>query len=177
VDDITKKSVLRAFAWVDGHSNLWPILADASLFRAVIDSLSAPFVDRRITKVVGIEAKGFVLGGAVARQLNAGFVAIRKPGGLFPGPKFEATTDQDYRGNRTVLQLQKASLNPEDLVILVDDWFEKGSQALAARKLILETGASYVGASIIVDQLDNEKRTKLGELHSIVMATELGDGT
>ncbi len=174
MNGVTEQNVRRAFAWIDGHSNLWPLFADPELFGEIVAGLSQPFSGRSVTKVVGIEAKGFVLGGAVARQLNAGFVAIRKPGGLFPGPKVEVTADEDYRGHTTILRLQQDSVKPEDLVIVVDDWFQTGSQASAARKLIMSTGASYLGASIIVDQLEDERRAQLGELHSIIKATELG---
>lgn len=115
----------------------------------------------------------FILGGAVARELDVGFVAIRKGGSLFPGPKAERRTATDYRGRETVLRLQRASLEPGDRVLLVDDWFETGAQALAATALVADCGAELVGAAVIVDELAGEARDRLGPLHALVHAGEL----
>jgi len=76
-------------------------------------------------KVAGIEARGFILGAAVAARMGVGFVAIRKQSGLYPGPKLEKKAPADYRGNRTTLRLQRAAITPGDRILLVDDWFGK----------------------------------------------------
>jgi adenine phosphoribosyltransferase len=110
-----------------------------------VTALADPFRDAGITKVAGVEARGFVLGAGVALELRAGFVAIRKQGGIFPGPKLTGETRPDYRGNSTLLRLQRRSLTSNDLVLLVDDWFETGSQALTAKSLIEGAGAKFVG--------------------------------
>jgi adenine/guanine phosphoribosyltransferase-like PRPP-binding protein len=86
--DITR-DVLARFRWVDGHADVWRLVADAAFFPALVRALADPYRDSAISKVVGIEARGFILGGAVAIDLDRGFVAIRKPGGLFPGEKLE----------------------------------------------------------------------------------------
>ena len=174
--DVTA-AILDRFRWVDGHADVWPLFSDANLFRAVVRGLSEPFRASAITKVVGIEARGFILGGAVAGELHAGFVAIRKPGGLLPGGKFIRTTFPDYRNQRVPLRLQRDSLTPEDRVLIVDDWFETGAQALAAKALIEDSGASFVGASVIVDQLGPEVRASLSQFHALLRRVELGPDT
>jgi adenine phosphoribosyltransferase len=123
-----------------------------------------------VSKVAGIESRGFLLGAAVASRLEVGFVAIRKPSGLFPGPKLVETARVDYRGTGHVLRLQKGSCGPRDAIALVDDWFETGSQASAAKALIERAGARYAGASIVVDQLTPAVREMLAPCHSLISA-------
>ena len=130
-----------------------------------------------IGKVVGIEARGFILGGAVAIELNSGFVAIRKPGGLFPGEKLARVTGPDYRNEQLQLRLQRQSLTQGDRVVIVDDWFETGSQALTAKSLIEAGGAEFIGASVIVDQLDPGVRSSLATFHALIQRDALGEDT
>jgi adenine phosphoribosyltransferase len=168
-----KSDIIREFEFVDGHSDLWRLFYNGSLFSRIVNELALPFTGAEITKIVGIEAKGFILGGAVAAQMRIGFVAIRKPGSLYPGPKIERITEQDYRGNQSTLRLQKAAITNHDRVLLVDDWLETGSQALAAKEMLEELEATLVGCSIIVDQLSDASRIKLGHVQSIVKAADL----
>ncbi len=153
---------------------MWASFADAATLQALIEGLAAPWHDRGITKVLGIESRGFLLGGAVAVRLKAGFVAIRKPGGLLPGPKLLTGAQPDYRGLAHELRMQ-AVLGPGDVVLLVDDWAERGSQAMASRELTELGGASFAGLSVIVDQLDDQMRIRLGHVTSLVRAVELGE--
>jgi adenine phosphoribosyltransferase len=157
---------------VGGHADVWRFFSDGPLFGRVVVALAEPFRGT-VDRVAGIESRGFILGGAVARELDVGFVAIRKGGSLFPGPKAERRTATDYRGRETVLRLQRASLEPGDRVLLVDDWFETGAQALAATALVADCGAELVGAAVIVDELAGEARDRLGPLHALVHAGEL----
>jgi adenine phosphoribosyltransferase len=105
--------------------------------------------------------------------LGAGFVAIRKAGALFPGKKVRQQTGPDYRGTVHYLEVQERALDGTDRVLLVDDWVEKGSQALAAKSIIEQGGATLVGLAVVVDQLTDEQRGRLGDVHSIVRASEL----
>jgi adenine phosphoribosyltransferase len=109
----------------------------------------------------------------VALRLGVGFVAIRKTGSLFPGPKDSETTAPDYRGIVHRLEIQQRALQTSDRILLVDDWAEKGSQALAAKRLIEQGGAVLLGVAVMVDQLSDTQRRLLGEVHSIVRASEL----
>jgi adenine phosphoribosyltransferase len=157
----------------DGRSDIWRAFADRELFARTVAALAVPFRGERYTKVAGLEARGFVLGGAMAAHTGAGFVAVRKHGGWLPGDIAELETEPDWQGRRHALRVQRGAMGPEDRVVLVDDWFETGAQALAARTLIQETGATLVGMSIVVDDLNDEVRARLGRLHSLLRASSL----
>jgi adenine phosphoribosyltransferase len=165
--------LLDRFRWVDGHADLWAVFRDADAFAAVVRELAQPFRGAGLTAVCGVESRGFLLGGAVARELGVGFVAVRKPGALFPGAQLVRETAPDYRGTRHALRLQRASLGPADRVLLVDDWIETGSQALAVRDLVAAAGAGLAGCSVVVDQTRPEVRAALGRTHALVRAEEL----
>jgi adenine phosphoribosyltransferase len=171
--DAAKDAFLRRFLWEGGHADVWRVFDDGVAFAAVVAGLVEPWRSRGITKVCGIEARGFILGGAAASALGVGFVAIRKLGSLFPGPKRQIQTAPDYRGTRHVLQVQQRSVRSEDRLLLVDDWIERGSQATAARDLIEACGSVLAGISVIVDQLDDDDRVGLPVLTSILVASDL----
>jgi adenine phosphoribosyltransferase len=157
----------------DGSSDIWRAFADRDLFARTVAALAAPFRGERYAKVAGIEARGFILGGAVAAHTGAGFVAVRKPGGWLPGDVDERVTGPDWQGRSQALRLQRGALAPGDRVVLVDDWLETGAQALAARELLEAAGATLVGMSIVVDDLPDEGRARLGRLHSLLRADAL----
>ena len=167
-----RDDLVTRFEWVDGHADVWRLFSDGALLRRIVTALADPF--RAATKVAGIEARGFILGGAVATELGIGFVAIRKEAGLFPGEKVSRAAAVDYRGTEHTLRLQRTALEPGDRVVLVDDWAERGAQALAARELIEEAGATFAGLSLVVDQLEDEVRERIGHVHSLVRAEDLG---
>jgi adenine phosphoribosyltransferase len=168
------EELLARFRWVDGHADIWRLFRDGEFFASLVAALADPFRDAGITKVAGIEARGFILGAGVALELRAGFVAIRKEGGLFPGEILTRETLLDYRKHATRLRLQAHSLSPNDLVLLVDDWFETGSQAMTARSLIEDAGAGFAGVSVIVDQLDADVRSSLGRFSALILSDALG---
>ena len=174
-DEETAHEMLVAkFRWREGHADIWKFFVDGSDFSLLINGLAEPWRDAGITHVLGIESRGFLLGGAVAVSLNAGFQAVRKEGGLLPGPKLFARSELDYRSKSYELRMQDV-LSPGDVVLLVDDWAELGSQATAARTLVESSGARFAGASLIVDQLEDEMRMKIGRVTSLAFATELGN--
>ncbi len=110
----------------------------------------------------------------MAAELGCGFVAVRKSAGLLPGAKIVLDTPLDYRGSSSRLRLQRDSLTNSDSVLLVDDWCETGSQALTAKALIEEAGATFLGASVIVDQLSTDVRRELGNVAALVGRDALG---
>ncbi|MEO6468775.1 MAG: phosphoribosyltransferase family protein [Acidimicrobiia bacterium] len=171
-----KDAFLRRFAWDGGHADVWRVFDDGAAFAEVVAGLAEPWRTKGVTKVCGIESRGFILGGAVAAALGVGFVAIRKQGSLFPGAKREVETAPDYRKMRHVLQIQQRSLRTGDQVLLVDDWIERGSQASAARDLIARCGAALIGIAVMVDQLEEGDRANLPLATSIVTARELPKG-
>jgi adenine phosphoribosyltransferase len=168
-----RSRLLNRFRWQSGHADVWQIFADADAFAGIVAGLVEPWRASGVTKVLGIESRGFILGGAAALQLATGFVAVRKSDGLLPGPKIDVETEPDYRGRRHRLRMQ-AILTPTDRVLLVDDWAERGSQALAARRLVEHAGATFLGTSLLIDQLTASARTALGTVTSLVTADELG---
>jgi adenine phosphoribosyltransferase len=165
--DFSQEFVER-FRWVDGHADVLGLLADGAFLAGAAEALAAPFRASRVTKVAGVEARGFILGTAAALELAAGFVPIRKRGSIHPGPKAVARAAPDWRGNEPELLLQRAILSPADRVLLVDDWVETASQALAARGLIEDCGAAWAGLSVLVDQAEPPTRRLLEPLAAVV---------
>lgn len=162
-----------AIPWVEGHADVWCLFADRVLFGRCVEALVEPYRDDRITHVVGIEARGFLLGGAAAVMLDAGFVAIRKAAGHFPGKILTETTALDYKGAAGELRLQADVLPPSARVLVVDDWFETGSQFKAARALLERAGATVIGASVLVDQTDPTFRAAMGKYTALIRAADL----
>jgi adenine phosphoribosyltransferase len=109
----------------------------------------------------------------VAAHTGAGFVGIRKHDGWLPGDVIARVTEPDWQGRTHELRLQRRALTNEDRVVLVDDWYETGAQALAARELIEATGAAMLGMTIVVDDLADEVRPRLGRLHALLRADAL----
>lgn len=169
--------VLDRFRWVQGHGDVWRLFDEAPVFAAVVDGLVTPWRDRGITKVCGIESRGFLLGGAAALALGVGFAPVRKADGLLPGDKMSEPAERDYRGQRHTLRMQLAALQPADRVVLVDDWAESGNQALAVKRLVERCGATFGGASVIVNQLSPASTAALGEVTQLVYADQLGDSS
>ncbi len=170
-----RDDLVHSFRWVDGHADVWRWFADADLFRSIVRALADPFRDGGVTKVAALEARGFVLAGAVATDLRAGVIGVRKEGGASPGPRSEVQTAPDYRGRRLSLVMRSDLLTDVDRVLLVDDWIETGSQAVAARILIEQTGASFAGLAVIVrDGTSPEVQERLQPLHVLVDVEALG---
>ena len=124
------------------------LFADPVGFQLAIDELIRPYRGTQIDKVVGLEARGFILGGAVAQLLNAGFIPVRKKGKL----PFE-TYEQDYKleyGDATV-EVHVDAIDPGETVLLVDDLLATGGTAQAGLKLLEKLGAQVVGCAFVVD--------------------------
>lgn len=167
-----REAVLRTFAWDGGHADIWRVFRDAAALSAVVNGLVAPFRNQ-VDAVAGIESRGFILGGAAATALGVGFIPIRKTGALFPGPKAAAATGPDYRGRRNEIVVQRMSIRRHDLVLLVDDWIETGSQVRAAEHLLRRCGAEVAGVAVVVDQLIPSHREPIGPLYALLSADEL----
>jgi adenine phosphoribosyltransferase len=169
-----REAVLSTFRWVDGHADIWRLFRDAEVFSVVVEALGSVVRQASATKVAGIESRGFILGGAVAAMTGLGFVPIRKEAGLFPGGKLTVRAKPDYHGQEHLFRLQRDAVVGSDRVVLVDDWAEIGSQAVAARHLVEAGGAAWAGLVLVVDQLSPETRAALEPVHNIVTAHELG---
>ena len=160
--------------YYDGHSDTLGLLADAELLARAAAALAEPFAGAGIEKVAGIEARGFALAAAVALELHAGFVAVRKPGSIHPGPKVERLAPRDWRGNETVLRVQRHAIARGESVLVVDDWAETGSKATTAKRLIEDCGGRYAGLSLLVDQLPDDVRAGLEPVAAVALAADVG---
>lgn len=125
-----------------------PLLADHDAFSAAIDAVAAHHLGHRVDKVVGIEARGFILAAPVAYRLGAGFIPIRKPGKL-PGPTYSTAYALEYGEN--VLQVHRDAFAPGERVLIVDDVLATGGTAAAADRLVQAAGAEVVGFSVLLE--------------------------
>jgi adenine phosphoribosyltransferase len=124
------------------------LLADARAFRRAVDELVQPFAGQKVEKVAGIEARGFILGGAVAHQLSAGFVPLRKKGKL-PHKTISVEYALEYGFDH--MEMHQDACVDGERVMLVDDLIATGGTAEAAVKLLRQTGADVVAACFLVD--------------------------
>lgn len=124
------------------------LFGDARGFRIAIDQLLHPYAGTRIDKVVGLEARGFILGGAIAHQLAVGFVPIRKQGKL-PGRTLTQGYKLEY--GEAVMEVHDDALKAGERVLLVDDLLATGGTAEAGIKLIERLGAQVVGCAFVID--------------------------
>ena len=166
--------LVERLRYFDGHSDTLGLFADAGFLARTGTALADPFRSVAVAKVVGIEARGFVLATAVALDLGAGFAAIRKPGSIHPGAKAALRSPADWRGLEAVLRLQRHVIEDGEAVLIVDDWAETGSKALTARRLVEACGGRYVGLSLLIDQLEADVRAALEPVAAVALAAEVG---
>ncbi|MBN9444824.1 MAG: adenine phosphoribosyltransferase [Bosea sp.] len=124
------------------------LLGDARAFRRAVDELVQPFAGLKIAKIAGIEARGFILGGAVAHQLSAGFIPVRKKGKL-PRETLRVTYALEYGTDE--IEVHRDAVQPGERVLLVDDLIATGGTAEGAVNLLTGLGAEVVAACFIVD--------------------------
>jgi adenine phosphoribosyltransferase len=124
------------------------LLGDARAFRRAVDELVQPFAGLKVDKVAGIEARGFILGGAVAHQLSAGFTPMRKRGKL---PHATRSVEYALEYGTDVMEMHLDAVSPGERVILVDDLIATGGTALAAADLLVRAGAVILGATFVID--------------------------
>jgi adenine phosphoribosyltransferase len=137
-----------------------PLLADHVAFAGAVDAVVAHHGRGTVDKVVGIEARGFIVAAPVAYHFGAGFVPVRKPGKL-PGPTHETTYDLEYGSN--VLQVHRDAFERGDRVLIVDDVLATGGTAAAAAHLVVEAGAEVVGLSVLLELAFLAGRARLAE--------------
>lgn len=124
------------------------LFADARGFRMAVDQILHAYAGTRIDKVVGLEARGFILGGAVAHQLSTGFVPIRKKGKL-PGTVISEAYQLEY--GEAIMEIHDDALKPGEKVLIVDDLLATGGTAAAAITLCRRLGAEIIGCAFVID--------------------------
>ncbi|TMV58303.1 adenine phosphoribosyltransferase, partial [Thioclava sp. BHET1] len=149
------------------------LFSDPRGFRMAVDQLLHPYAGEAIDKVVGLEARGFILGGAIAHQLSLGFVPIRKKGKL-PG----TTLAQDYQleYGEAIVEIHDDALAAGEKVLLVDDLLATGGTAEAGIKLIERLGAKVIGCAFVIDLPDLGGRKRLEAMGMDVHALCAFDG-
>jgi adenine phosphoribosyltransferase len=134
------------------------LFQDARGFRLAVDQLLSPFVGEQIDLVAGLEARGFILGGAVAHQLSKGFVPVRKKGKL-PAPTIEQEYQLEY--GSAVVEIHDDAVQPSQKVLIVDDLLATGGTAEAGIRLIERLGGNVIGCAFVIDLPDLGGRARL----------------
>lgn len=128
--------------------DITPVVADPAAFAATIDGIADHFMGKGVTKVIGAEARGFIVGAPVAARLAAGFVPARKPGKL---PRETYSADYQLEYGSDALEIHKDALGPDDVVLIVDDLVATGGTVRALVKLVEETGATLAGMGFLLE--------------------------
>ena len=128
--------------------DITPVLADPKAMSQLIDALARPFEEAGVSKVAGIEARGFTLATPVANQLEAGFIPLRKPGKL---PYDTVREDYDLEYGTDALEVHVDAVTEGERVLLVDDVIATGGTAAAAIRLLRGIGAEVVGLSVFIE--------------------------
>ncbi len=159
VADYPKKGV--------GFKDITPLLEDPQYLRQTIDSLVKKFKNKGVQKVVGIDARGFLLASAVAYKLGAGLVIVRKKGKL---PAAAIACDYDLEYGQATIEMHKDSIKPKEKVIIIDDVLATGGTALAATKLVKKLKGNIVGLGFLIELefLKGKRKLKKYPVYSLV---------
>jgi len=144
------------------------LLKDGPAFRFVIDDLARTYLDERIDVVVAVESRGFIFGGALAHQLNCGFVPVRKLGKL-PGKTVEVEYELEY--GRDALAIHEDAIRAGQRVLAVDDLLATGGTMAATMRLVALLGGVVVGVAVMIELafLHGREKLKNYPLHSLIV--------
>lgn len=150
-----------------GFIDIMPLLARGEGLALATAAMAAPFQDKNVAVVVGAESRGFILGAAVARELGAGFVAVRKPGKL-PGETIAEEYALEYGTDR--LEMHADAVRHGERVLMVDDLLATGGTMAACCKMVRSLGGEIVGVSFLVELTFLHGREKLAgyDCHSVI---------
>jgi adenine phosphoribosyltransferase len=147
--------------------DITPLLADADALRFAVDAIARHFADRPVTKVLGIEARGFIIAAPVAYCFGAGFVPVRKAGKL---PWQIEREEYELEYGTDLLEIHRDAVSPGDQVLVVDDVIATGGTAAATCRLVERLGGSVVGLGFVIELTFLGGRSKLDgrNMHSLV---------
>jgi adenine phosphoribosyltransferase len=134
------------------------LLKDPAGLKATIDALAAPYADARIETVVGIESRGFILGSAVAQQIGAGFVPVRKPGKL-PAKAIKEVYELEY--GKDAIEIHADAIEKGQRVLIVDDVLATGGTAAATTRLVKQLGGKLHGLAFLIELTFLDGKSKL----------------
>jgi len=140
--------------------DITPLLEDADYFRFVIDGLTGLFQNKGVEKVVGIDARGFLLASGVAYKLGAGVAIVRKKGKL---PYETIIREYELEYGKNVIEMHKDAVKPKEKVIIIDDVLATGGTAKATADLVEELGGDIVGIGFLIDLTFLKGKEKLSE--------------
>jgi adenine phosphoribosyltransferase len=140
--------------------DITPLLGDSGAFAGAIDGLIEGFADTEIDRVVGVESRGFIFAAAVAYQIGAGFVPVRKAGKL-PWAVVREEYDLEYGTDK--LEIHRDAIHPDERILIIDDVLATGGTAAATAKLVETLGGVIAGLGFVLELEELDGRTKLGE--------------
>ncbi len=143
------------------------LLKDGDAFAHAVDLMYDPFRDEEITKIAGIEARGFIFAAAMAYKLNLGFIPIRKPGKL---PAETVAEEYVLEYGKNVIEMHVDAVTEDDRVLVVDDLLATGGTAAAACRLIEKLNGTIVGVSFLIELTELKGREQLAQypVHSLI---------
>jgi adenine phosphoribosyltransferase len=152
--------------------DITPLLADPAALSLAVEFLTQPFRDKHVDLVVGAESRGFIFGTAVARNLSAGFVPIRKPGKL---PYKTKRVEYALEYGTDAMEIHEDAISPGDSVLMIDDLLATGGTMAACCELVKSLGGNIVGVAFLIELTFLNGREKFGgmPIHSVI---RIGDG-
>jgi adenine phosphoribosyltransferase len=148
--------------------DITPLLGDEKAFRFTIDALVEHFGDRQVTKVLGIEARGFIIAAPVAYRFGAGFVPVRKAGKL---PWQIEREEYALEYGTDLLEIHQDGVNPGDQVLIIDDVLATGGTAAATCRLVERLGATVAGLGFVIELTFLSGRSKLAGRDMVSLLT------
>lgn len=145
------------------------LLKDPVGFRYVIDHLAERYCTKKIDKIVGIESRGFIIAGALAHQLNTGFVPVRKPGKL---PAETESIEYDLEYGKDKIEIHSDAIKHGDVILIVDDLIATGGTAKAAVELVEKLGGTVLECAFIVELPELKGAEKLARPYYAIVEFE-----
>ncbi len=140
--------------------DITPLIGDGEAFQSAINDLAEFAKAQGATKVIGPDARGFIIGAPVATKLGVGFIPVRKPGKL---PREVLTFDYELEYGKNTLCMHKDAVKPHDRVVIMDDLLATGGTVEATIKLVEEAGGSVVGLGFMIELVELQGREKIKE--------------